>query len=270
MPVILRSILLLIIINIVGCSQVDEKEAQSETPLFQKIAPTFSGFNFTNILAENENFNLFTWLYIYNGAGLATGDINNDGLVDIYMISNVGPNKLFLNEGNMKFKDITNQSKTSAATGYKTGVTMVDINGDGWLDIYLCRDVFPDPKLRRNLVYINNKDMTFSEKGVELGLVDESYSTQALFLDIDQDNDLDVYLINHPESFEKSTDIKSNRSRETQNNQTGNILFENVNGKFVNISQKAAVDFVGFGLSGIANDFNNDGLTDIYVANDFI
>ena len=159
--------------------------------LFTLIPPEYSGVNFINTIIESNKINFLTYGYLYNGGGVAVGDVNNDGLPDLYFSCNMLPNKLYLNQGNLKFKEVTDSANVDGGLGFKTGVTMVDINGDGLLDIYLCKSAVADPSLRKNMLYINNGNLTFTDKAKEYGLDDESYSTQAYFYDMDLDGDLD-------------------------------------------------------------------------------
>src|SRR5690606_25600908 len=162
----------------------------SET-LFSKLSDRETGIGFVNENHETERSNILTYEYFYNGGGVALGDINNDGLADVYLTSNIFSNKLYLNEGNFKFRDITDESGTACETGWKTGVTMADVNGDGFLDIYVCRSASPgDQERRRNILLINNGDLTFTDRAKEYNLDDPSYSTQAAFFDFDRDDDL--------------------------------------------------------------------------------
>ena len=166
--------------------------------LFQKLSPEESGITFTNSVTESEKENILNYEYFYNGGGVASGDFNNDGLVDLYFTGNQVDNKLYLNKGALKFEDITEKSGTSGRKGaWKTGVSIVDINADGWLDIYLCYSGLRDSTVRKNQLFINNHNLTFSEKAAEYGLDDSGYSTQAAFLDYDLDGDLDCFLLNH-------------------------------------------------------------------------
>ena len=159
-----------------GCKQINKKR-------FYRLEGDDTGIFFNNVNAENEQINIFTYEYLYNGGGVAIGDINNDGLPDIYFSSNNLENRLYLNKGNFKFQDITSLSGAGCKKGWKTGVSMVDINADGWLDIYVCRSADGDPKNRKNSLLINNKDLTFTDQASEYGLDDESYSTQSVFFD---------------------------------------------------------------------------------------
>jgi len=270
------TLLLLISVTLFSCDNT-AKNIPDPT-FFTKISEDKSNISFTNEVVQNQSFNLFKWKYIYNGAGAATGDINNDGLVDIYLVSNTGSNKLFLNKGDLSFIDITNSSGVSAMGGYKTGVAMVDINGDGFLDIYVCRDANEKPSLRSNLLFINNGDSTFTQKNKEWNLLDESYTTQALFFDYDKDWDLDLVLINHPVDFDSSLKFrKSNNPKEVgkritspTTNYTGIRFYENLGNKFEEKTSELGINHESYGLGGIVADFNNDGWQDFFIANDFL
>ena len=255
----------LIIITIFSC-QPDEPQY-----LFTKIPYSQTGVNFSNANIENEDFNVFVYEYFYNGGGVALGDINNDGLVDIYLSANQTQNKLYLNRGDFKFEDITEKSGTAASSGWKTGVAMVDINADGWLDIYVCRSAANEIHQRRNSLYINNGDLTFSDQAEEYGLDSDSYSTQASFLDYDRDGDLDMFLLNHAVSrIVRNFDIRTeNKTKRIP--YVGNQLFENREGKFIDVSDSLGVygPAHNFGLGVCYSDLNNDGWLDLYTSNDY-
>jgi len=209
--------------------------------------------------------------YFYNGGGVAVGDLNNDRLPDIYFTSNQGSNRLYLNKGNFEFEDITASAKVTCSDGWKTGVTMVDINHDGWLDIYVCKSAADHPMLRENVLYINNRDLTFSEKGREYGLNDGSYSTQASFFDFDKDGDLDVFMLNHSLlGISNSYDIraKDDRSRVPY---VGNRFLKNENNKFIDRSDSVGVFGPpgNYGLGIGISDLNQDGWLDVYASNDY-
>src|SRR5688572_8417990 len=185
------------ILWIVFCVPLWASCSQENDTLFSKLGESDTGVDFVNNNHETERSNILTYEYFYNGGGVALGDINNDGLTDIYFTSNIFENKLYLNKGNFEFEDITKTSGTACEVGWKTGTTMVDINNDGFLDIYVCRSASPDLERRRNLLLINNKNNTFTERAKEYNLDDPSYSTQAAFFDYDRDGDLDAFLLNH-------------------------------------------------------------------------
>jgi enediyne biosynthesis protein E4 len=184
--------------QVVDTDYDDSVDNSKETELFTLLTADETNLQFANILQENQNFHFKNYAYIYNGAGIAIGDINNDGLQDIFMGGNLVTGRLFLNLGNFKFQDITVQSGLDNNTGFRTGVNMVDINGDGFLDIYICAAGLYEDSYRKNLLYINNGNSTFTEKAAEYGLDAMSYSTQSYFFDYDNDGDLDLYLLNHP------------------------------------------------------------------------
>ncbi|TMI93649.1 MAG: VCBS repeat-containing protein, partial [Bacteroidetes bacterium] len=165
--------------------------------LFTSLDKNTTGITFQNTFFEDGPLNVANYIYFYNGGGVAIGDINNDGLPDILFTGNMVRNRLFLNKGNFEFEDITQRSGIAEKQGWCTGATMVDINNDGKLDIYICRSADVNPQLRKNLLFINNGDLTFSEKAEEYGLADTGYSTQAAFFDYDKDGDLDCFIINH-------------------------------------------------------------------------
>ena len=202
---------------------------------------------------------------------MAIGDINGDGLPDILLTGNMVPPRLYLNKGNFQFEDITESSGLSKITGWCTGATMADVNGDGKLDIYICRSGDKDPEKRRNLLFINNGNLTFTEEAKKYGLDDDGYSTQAVFFDYDKDGDLDMFLINHSLQ-EYSTDIlESVYLRQQQNPKFSCKLYRNDNGHFTDVSKQAGItsNLLSFGLGVAVSDINNDGWPDIYVSNDF-
>ena len=246
-------------------------------PIFSRILPSESGIFFNNYIEENKDINYFTYGYLYNGGGVSVGDINNDGLPDLYFSGNMVSNKLYLNLGNFKFKDITDASGAGGGFGYKTGVTMVDINADGYLDIYVCKSALADPALRKNMLYINNGNLTFTDKAKEYGLDDASYSSQAYFYDMDKDNDLDMLLLNHPPDMNYANKIQLTYNKsgqlvaenDTQRTFVSFRYYENVNSHFKDKTFASGLGTYCYGLSAIIDDFNNDGYPDIYACNDY-
>ncbi|MCZ8230073.1 VCBS repeat-containing protein [Flavobacterium sp.] len=243
--------------------------SQKEAPLFDKLDPTESNITFKNELIESKNISILDYLYYYNGGGVALGDINNDGLVDVYFTSNQGKNKLYLNKGNNKFEDISAKAGVEGQSDWNAGTVMADVNGDGYLDIYVCAVVGINGFEGQNELFINNKNNTFTESAAEYGLDLDNYSSSAAFLDYDLDGDLDMYLLNHAVHSEASfgnANIRNKRSYEC-----GDKLFRNDNGKFVDVSEKAGIfgGANGYGLGIAVSDFNLDGYPDIYIGNDF-
>lgn len=237
---------------------------------FKLLSSEATGITFANDLISTDEFNVYRYRNFYNGGGVAIGDINNDGLLDVYLTSNLNKNKLYLNKGNFKFEDITAKANVGGEKAWSTGVTMVDINADGFLDIYVCNsgDVKGDNK--QNEFFINNGDLSFSEKAVELGFDDKGFSTHASFFDYDNDGDLDVYLLNNSYQAIGSFNLTKNE-RPKRDMLGGDKLFENIGGAFVDVSEKTGIygSVIGFGLGITVSDINNDGWQDIYVSNDF-
>src|SRR5215203_886142 len=165
--------------------------------VFKSVSNKETGIDFENSIKESPALNIISYEYFYNGGGVGLGDFNNDGLVDIYFAGNMQPARLYLNKGNWKFEDITQKAGVKGKRGWKTGVSIADVNGDGLLDIYLCYSGPLEEEQRRNELYINNGDLTFTESAAKMGVADPGYSTQAVFFDYDRDNDLDLFVINH-------------------------------------------------------------------------
>ncbi len=251
-------------------------EAQLKT-LFTKISPDSSGINFNNIILETRDFNALTYGYLYNGGGVAIGDINNDGLPDIYFSGSMVPNKLYLNQGNFKFKDITESAGVGGGQGFKTGITFVDINNDGLLDIYACKSALDDREMRKNKLYINNGNLTFTDKAKEYGIDDASFSTQAYFYDMDLDGDLDMFLLNHPPEMQYANKIqltynpkgKLVAQQDTEYTNISYRYYQNNNNHFKDKTAEAGLRTHSFGLSAVIGDFNKDGYPDIYACNDY-
>jgi enediyne biosynthesis protein E4 len=248
------------------CACTETKQAP---PLFESLSPSVTGVTFENTLPEKADFNELNYLYYYDGGGVAAGDIDNDGLPDLYFTSNLGPNRLYRNKGNYQFEDVTGKAGVADSTGWKTGVTMADVNGDGHLDIYVSAVDYLTIH-GHNVLYVNNGDGTFTDRTKEYGLDFAGYSTQALFFDYDGDGDLDMYLLNHSTHTERS--VGSQTQREERNQRTGDRLYRNDGNHFVDVSEAAGVGekgVDGYGLGVVASDLNGDGCPDLYIANDF-
>jgi len=244
-------------------------QTPGSTKLFIDLTPEETGLFFINKLSNSEEFNMIDYLYYYDGGGVAIGDINNDGLSDIYLVSNEGDNALYLNQGNMKFLDISESAGVRSPGLWKTGVSMVDVNGDSLLDIYLCRLGNYKGVTGKNQLFINQGDMTFKEEAAKYNLDFVGFSTQAAFFDMDNDGDLDVYLLNHsvhtPGSFGDS-DL-----RQGVDSLAGDRLYRNNDDYFSDISASSGIyqSQIGYGLGVGLSDVNRDGFTDIFIANDF-
>lgn len=244
---------------------------ESEPKLFTELSSGNTGIKFKNLVRETEEFNILTYGYFHQGGGVAIGDVNNDSLPDIYFTGNMMASKLYINKGDWEFEDVTEQAGVAAAGLWNTGTTMADVNGDGFLDIYICRSAANNPDNRRNLLFMNNGDLTFTEKALELGLADQGYSTQSSFFDYDRDGDLDMYLLNHSiQEYAGFSRITGNfKNRKDKN--FGDKLFRNDDGKFVDVSDSAGIisNILGFGLAVTVTDVNDDAWLDIYVSNDY-
>lgn len=247
----------------------EQTPAVGELPLFKVLSASQSGVGFVNTVKEDERINFYRYQYLYNGGGVGVGDFNNDGLEDLYFNGNMSEDRIYLNEGNLKFKDITASAGIGNPGGWKTGVCLEDVNQDGWLDIYVCRSGwFKEAEKRSNLLYINQGNGTFKEQAKEYGLDDTGHSVMAGFLDYDKDGDLDMYLTNHPVRFkQKLQERLSNMANPGE--EVRDKLYRNDGGRFTEVSREAGIVNYGHGLGLALSDINQDGWPDIYVANDF-
>ena len=247
-----------------------DSKTENNSTLFELLSSEKTKIDFINNITYTNEFNIYTYRNFYNGGGVGLGDVNNDGLLDIYLTANQLPNRLYINKGNFVFEDVTETAKLSGNRAWSTGVSMVDINSDGWLDIYVCNsgDVYGDN--RQNEFFINNGDGTFSENAEQMGLADSGLSTHAAFFDYDKDGDLDVYLLNN--SFTAvSTFNFQKKLRDKRDQKGGDKLFRNDSGKFIDVSEKAGIfgSEIGFGLGVSVADLDKDGWLDLFISNDF-
>ncbi|WP_103071665.1 VCBS repeat-containing protein [Aquimarina sediminis] len=280
----MRNTFLIIFLSILtlSCSKqekpiVDESNREIKK-MFERLPFEETNISFTNEIANNEELNIFKYRNFYNGGGVAIGDINNDGYADVFLTANMKKNKLYLNKGSFVFEDITIDSGVQGKNNWSTGVVMVDINSDGWLDIYVCNagDVKGDNQ--KNELYINNKDLTFTEAAEEYNLADSGFTTHAAFFDYDKDGDLDAYILNN--SFIPVSSLGYSNKREIRSEDWnipdflkggGDKLLRNDNGHFVDVSEEAGIfgSLIGFGLGVTVGDLNNDQYPDLYISNDF-
>ena len=264
----LTVILLLLIIMWSNCKHAGD-------PLFTSVPSSQSHITFINHIEEDTSFNILTYEYLYNGGGVATGDLNGDGLADIVFTGNMVNDKVYLNEDNMQFKDVTDAVGFTKRKRWKTGVVIADVNGDGLLDIYVCYSGPGTDAERSNELYINNGVKngipTFTESARAYGLdAPGTYSTTAAFFDMDNDGDVDMFLVNHADMFYNPF-YNTEKLRATRHPKFGNRLYRNDNGVFKDVSEEANITGSGlnFGLSVATSDINNDGWADIYVTNDY-
>ncbi|MEO6313730.1 MAG: VCBS repeat-containing protein [Chitinophagaceae bacterium] len=249
---------------------------QKNNTLFTAAAPEETGVNFQNTLFDNPNFNILKYSYFYNGGGVAIGDINNDGLQDILFTGNMVKNRLYLNKGNFKFENITDKAGIADKQGWCTGATMADINGDGKLDIYICRSADGNAVMRKNLLFINNGNLGFTEQSAAYGLDNDGFSTQAAFFDYDKDGDLDMFLINHSLQQYTTGAAENPGWRNERKPAFECKLYRNDPGTaghpfYTDVSEQSGIisNVLTFGLGLAVSDINNDGWPDIYVSNDF-
>jgi hypothetical protein len=253
--------LVLISLLLFSCSKLSKE-------IFVKISPSRSGIDFTNELVENDTLNYTKFPYMYMGGGISVGDINNDGLDDIFFTGNLVPNKLYLNKGNMKFEDISEKAGITGNHQWFTGSTMADVNNDGWLDIYVCVSGKYQPS--DNLLFINNKNNTFTESAKAYGINDKSSSVQATFFDYNNDGFLDLYVANYPIILvSMGAEFYHNKMIENKFEESGHLYKNNGNGTFSDVTDEAGVRNFGMSIGVVAMDFNNDGWKDLYISNDF-
>ncbi len=281
----------LIIIGVTGCSsdavvapsQTEEPTLTASNPVLRLLTPEQTGVDFQNKIIETYENNITTNINMYNGGGMAVGDFNNDGRPDIYFVCSNGKNRLYLNEGKLKFRDITDAAGVASEEGFETSATAADVNGDGRLDIYVCRAGVEKNDARRNKLFINNGadasgTITFTERAKEYGLDDMSASTGANFFDFDNDGDLDLYLLNYPTEAAYTNKVEAKLGPDDKYYPLlhprapldTDRFYRNEGGRFTDVSQQAGVWNLGYGLSVSVSDINRDGWTDIYVANDFV
>jgi hypothetical protein len=267
--------LLIALSAILICYSCNKKEP--EDTLFRLVDS--SGINFQNTVIDNKVDNSLVFRNFYNGGGVAIGDINNDGLADVFLSSNMGGNKLYLNKGDWKFEDISLKANLKQDSMWSTGTAMADVNGDGWLDIYVCNSGHINDGNRRNKLYINNHDLTFTESAAQYGLDISGYCTQASFFDYDMDGDLDCLIINNSPipfgslNYANMRDLDISKWNVSDNLKGGgNHLYKNDNNHFTEVTKEAGLHtgLLSFGLGVSVGDINDDGYPDVYVGNDFI
>lgn len=260
---------LLPLILILACNKPDEKRTSNDQPLFKRLSLAETGISFENTLVLKEDFDVFRYRNYYNGGGVGIGDFNNDGLADVYLTSNMSDNKLFINKGNWRFEDITSAAGVKGSKAWSTGVSIVDINSDGFLDIYVCNagDIKEDS--RENELFINNGDLTFTEQAANYGLADKGFSTHAAFFDYDKDGDLDCYVLNN--SYRPVSSLGYRNLRNERDEFGGHRLYKNDKGHFIDVSEFAGIygSVIGFGLGVTVGDVDQDNWPDLYIANDF-
>ncbi|WP_194775344.1 VCBS repeat-containing protein [Pararhodonellum marinum] len=259
---ILFFLLAVSILGLASCRQTEE-----EKPLFQKMPASHTNIHFSNDILTNDTLNALNYDYIYNGGGVAVGDVNNDGLPDLFFSGNMVSSRLYLNKGNFEFEDITVQAGIETDV-WVTGASMVDINGNGLTDIYLSV-ANKNPELSANRLYVNNGDGTFSEKAEEFGIADRGYSTHAAFFDFDRDGHLDLYVLTNAYETSNKNFVRPKKTQGEAMN-TDRLYRNNGDGTFTEVSEEAGILIEGYGLGVAIADFNLDGWPDIYVANDFL
>ena len=271
---------LLYVVACAGADRPSDKARTDEAPavnghLFTKLPSSYTRVRFENRVTDTRDLNVFTYRNFYNGGGVALGDFTGDGLPEILLTSNEGENRLYLNGGNYRFRDVTSEAGLARKSGkWATGVTIADVNGDGLLDIYICYAGRVDAAHRANELYVNKgkgRDSvpTFTEMAAEYGIADEGYSTQAVFFDYDRDGLLDLLVINN--SPRPITSLGNQNTRRIRDQAGGTRLYHNVGGHFVDVSEKAGIfgSEIGLGLGLVVSDVNRDGWPDIYISNDF-
>ncbi len=274
-----RTHLLVFSVLFLTCKPGDDPKTQTDTaekkeePLFERVDHSYSGINFSNNLTHNvaTRENLFDYDYFYNGAGVGLEDLNNDGLLDVFFCGNQVPNRIYFNQGNFKFSDVTEQAGIDTGKGWSTGVSFADVDQDGWMDIYVSQGGPFPPEERRNLLFINQQDGTFVESAETYGLADTGIGTQSAFFDYDRDGDLDCIVMNENELYgvdpinlfrilEENEDLLYHNSSH---------LYRNDNGRFTDVTKKAGIERPIFGLGLSVSDIDNDGWLDIYIASDY-
>jgi hypothetical protein len=262
----------LLLFILLSCTRPDEVRSTytpSPNALFKRLTTEQTGIKFINALEPKEDFDVFRYRNYYNGGGVGMGDFNNDGLSDVYLTSNMGDNKLFVNKGNWKFEDITEKAGVKGSKIWSTGVSIADVNADGFLDIYVCNAGDVKGGKRENELFINNGNLTFTERAEEYGLADKGFSTHAAFFDYDKDGDLDCYVLNN--SYRPISTLGYRNLRHQRDEFGGHKLYRNDEGKFIDVSEQSGIygSVIGFGLGVTVGDVNQDSWPDLYISNDF-
>lgn len=262
-------------IAVISCESSRPEEPSPAKTRFEYLSPDYTGVHFSNKVHESPHRNVGTYDYMYNGGGVAVADFNNDGLPDLFFTGNDVPNKLYINKGGFKFEDVSEKAGIGGDGKWATGVTVVDINDDGWPDIYVCHSG-PDYRQSetRNALYINQQDGTFREESTKYGIHDNGLSTHAVFFDMDGDGDLDLWVLNHAvRNWANQTPdwlkVVEQFTPQERKRFTNSLYRNEGDGRFTEISEDAGIDFIGFGLGIAVSDFNRDGRPDVFIANDY-